>query len=60
LAGRVGNRPNHYMPKSLLVSQLATLERPAADEPAMTLDAQASVDELCERTLAWLGCGDTR
>jgi len=60
LAGRVGNRPNHYMPKSLLVSQLATLERPAVDEPAMTLDAQAPVDELCELTLAWLARGDPR
>lgn len=60
LAARVGNRPNHYMPESLLVSQLLTLERPAVDEPATTLDAQASVDELCKRTLEWLACGDIR
>lgn len=57
LAGRVSNRPNHYMPESLLLSQLNTLERPAQDEPAVTLDAHASVDELCRRTLEWLGCG---
>jgi gluconokinase len=58
LAGRVGNRPNHYMPESLLVSQLSTLERPTVDERAMTLDAEAPVDELCARTLEWLTCGD--
>jgi gluconokinase len=54
LSRRVGNRPNHYMPKSLLVSQLATLERPTADEPAITLDARASVDDLCRQSFAWL------
>jgi gluconokinase len=57
LAGRVSNRPNHYMPESLLVSQLTTLERPAQDEPAITLNAEATVDELCERSLEWLGAG---
>lgn len=57
---RVGNRSDHYMPQSLLVSQLTTLERPTADEPAMTLDARASVDELCRQSFAWLTRSDDR
>ena len=32
IASRVGGRSGHYMPSSLLDSQLATLERPAASE----------------------------
>lgn len=51
---RLSNRPGHYMPPSLLQSQLATLERPAADEPAMTLDSHEQPERLCEEALAWL------
>jgi len=35
LAARLAERKNHFMPKSLLDSQLATLERPGADEPVV-------------------------
>lgn len=35
---RLRNRPNHYMPVSLLDSQMATLELPDPDEPVLTLD----------------------
>jgi carbohydrate kinase (thermoresistant glucokinase family) len=38
LAERITARPGHYMPPSLLASQLATLEVPAPDEHALTLD----------------------
>lgn len=38
LAHRLQQRVGHYMPPSLLPSQLATLEPPAADERAIILD----------------------
>jgi gluconokinase len=33
IAERMAQRHNHYMPRSLLESQLQTLERPDIDEP---------------------------
>ena len=38
LARRLSGRTGHYMPASLLQSQLDTLEPPGADEGAITLD----------------------
>jgi gluconate kinase len=38
LAQRMASRQGHYMPASLLQSQLDTLELPAADEQALTFD----------------------
>lgn len=53
LASRMTSRPGHFMPTSLLDSQLATLERPAPDEHALTADiaqpAAEIVTELAER-----------
>jgi len=43
LAERLSHRRGHYMPASLLQSQLADLEPPAADEDGMTVDGAASV-----------------
>jgi gluconokinase len=37
LRQRLGHRVGHFMPPSLLDSQLATLERPGPDEPAITI-----------------------
>lgn len=54
LERRLAGRARHYMPPSLLDSQLATLERPAPDEPAAAFDAGAPLDRLCAETLAWL------
>lgn len=54
LRRRLTQRPGHYMPASLLDSQLATLERPGEDERVMKLDAAAPPEQLCEITLAWL------
>lgn len=51
LAQRMGDRPGHYMPVSLLDSQLATLEPPAADE-ALTLPMDMPVDRLVETAIA--------
>jgi carbohydrate kinase (thermoresistant glucokinase family) len=47
LAARMAHRRGHFMPPALLASQLATLERPAPDEPAMmVVDGTKPVDEL--------------
>ena len=54
LLARLGNRPGHYMPASLLDSQLATLERPLPDEGAMILTTDTPAEALRDRTLDWL------
>lgn len=54
LRRRLANRAGHYMPGSLLRSQLDTLERLGADEAATTLDAGLSPEALCAAALAWL------
>jgi gluconokinase len=54
LLTRMQNRPGHYMPASLLTSQLKTLERPTIDEKCLTLDATLSTTELCEAVNRWL------
>ena len=51
LAQRVQARQGHYMPPTLLQSQLDTLEPPAADEHAVVLNIEAPpaqmVDTVC-------------
>jgi len=54
LLKRMTERPDHYMPVSLLDSQLATLERPAAEEQVFALDALISPDQLCDSVESWL------
>jgi gluconokinase len=54
LLRRLGARSGHYMPASLLDSQLATLERPGPDEAVFTLDAAAPPERLCDLAQAWL------
>lgn len=51
---RLDARVGHYMPPSLLPSQLATLEPPRADEGAIVIDIDARPDVLIERILAAL------
>lgn len=46
LASRMAARPGHFMPTSLLDSQLATLEVPGPDEHAVTVDIATPVAEL--------------
>jgi gluconokinase len=43
---RVGSRQGHFMPASLVDSQFATLEAPAADENALTLAATRPIAEI--------------
>ena len=54
LAARLAARQGHYMPASLLDSQLATLETPDPDERAVTLDAGAPTDTLVQSALTQL------
>ena len=55
LAQRLAERSDHFMPASLLDSQLAALEPPLEDELALTLDGNGTPDELCRSALDWLG-----
>jgi gluconokinase len=57
LTRRMQNRPDHYMPASLLASQFQALEAPGPDEPALVLDAHQPPRELCDFTRAWLARG---
>ena len=54
LEARMEQRPDHFMPASLLDSQLAALEPLGADEPGVTVPATASVSRLVAE-LAKLG-----
>ena len=54
-ARRVGGRPGHFMPASLVADQFAVLERPTGDEAdAITLDATRPLDRLVEDTAVLL------
>ena len=54
LQERINARQGHFMPPSLLDSQLKTLEEPGADELALKLDIAEPVDVLAEKAKAWL------
>lgn len=51
LARRMDNRPGHYMPRSLLDSQWAALERPDADEAAIPLQGTSNPDSLTRQVI---------
>ena len=51
LAARVAHRPDHFMPASLLPSQLAAFEPLAADEPGATIDAAGPVATVADEVL---------
>jgi gluconokinase len=51
IAARMATRTGHYMPLSLLDSQIATLEPPAADE-ATTVNIDAPLPALIDTILA--------
>lgn len=51
---RMSSRPGHFMPTSLLDSQLATLERPLAAEGVLTLPANQPPAMLRDQVLAHL------
>ena len=54
LAERSGARSGHFMPSSLLESQLETLEPLAADETGITVDVAGTPAEIVDRAVAAL------
>lgn len=54
LAQRLAGRRGHFMPPSLLDSQLATLEEPAPDEVPLTIDIAESPRHIVAALLARL------
>jgi gluconokinase len=54
LAQRLAGRKGHFMPADLLDSQLATLEPPGPDEPAITVSVDATPEEIVEMIVARL------
>nr|WP_272214016.1 gluconokinase [Marinicella sp. W31]MDC2875496.1 gluconokinase [Marinicella sp. W31] len=55
LAARMENRPGHYMPASLLDSQLSTLEATDGEGDVLTLDCDLAPAIITEKSLAFLG-----
>ncbi len=55
---RLRNRPDHYMPPSLLDSQVATLELPRPDEPVLTLDGGAAPAQLVSLVMGFLSMSE--
>lgn len=51
---RVGARPGHFMPISLVDSQFSTLESPAGEPHVLVVDAQQPVDVLLSDIQAWV------
>ncbi len=51
---RMHKRSDHFMPPSLLDSQLADLEKPGTDEPVLTFSVGQSVDRLVAAATAVL------
>lgn len=58
LASRMSQRDGHFMPTTLLDSQLATLEEPGADEETIPVDVALRPDEIVELVIDRLRRGD--
>jgi gluconokinase len=54
LERRIAERRGHFMPPSLLASQLATLERPGRDERAQVFDIDQPVETIVDQAASWL------
>ncbi|MBS1674064.1 MAG: gluconokinase [Actinobacteria bacterium] len=57
LAERLGRRLGHFMPASLLDSQLETLEPLGEDEDGIVVDAALPVQEAADEVVAWVERG---
>jgi gluconokinase len=55
IRARVEERRGHYMPASLLPSQLDTLEPLAADEPGVSVSAEGPAEQVLATALERLG-----
>jgi gluconokinase len=54
LEARIGGRTGHFMPASMLDSQLATLEPPAASEPVVRVSVESPLEAVVEAAVAAL------
>ncbi|MBB4010154.1 gluconokinase [Allorhizobium taibaishanense] len=54
LSKRMGERTGHFMPVSLLESQLATLETPTGEPAVITVDIDQNIDAIVESAAAGL------
>lgn len=54
IAARMEHREGHFMPTSLLQSQIDTLEALEPDESGIILDLRRPPEELIAQALAWL------
>ena len=59
LGARIGARTGHFMPASMLISQLETLEPLADDEDGVVVDIDASREEIVGQALSRLGLART-
>jgi carbohydrate kinase (thermoresistant glucokinase family) len=59
LAARLAGRTGHFMPPSLLQSQIDTLEEPDASEDPITVDAGPPAARLAEEIIRRLGTSTT-
>ena len=57
IASRLAGRRGHFMPPSLLDSQLADLEAPTPDEPVLTFDVAAPPDLIAQEIVEKLRLG---
>ena len=55
IASRLAGRQGHFMPASLLESQFATLEEPAAGEPVVRVEIGASPEIIAANVIDALG-----
>ncbi len=51
LTARMGARKGHFMPLSLLENQLATLEIPTGETGVVTVDIDATIEEIAKKAL---------
>ena len=51
IAGRLAGRHNHFMPASLLQSQMDALEQPDPDEDPLTVDVGPPADQIAEEII---------
>ncbi|MBO6897909.1 MAG: gluconokinase [Shimia sp.] len=58
IRARITARTDHFMPPSLLDSQLSTLEPPASDEACLTVDASRTPEEIVASVCHGLTRGD--
>jgi gluconokinase len=54
LQRHIAQRPGHYMPPSLLGSQLETLEAFQPDEPGIVVSSELPPDQIVDAIEAWL------